>query len=83
MGMTGVARSKPEKAPGAFLSLPYPQGGEGEERRIPEPFHEYPRREKVHDFIPPHQHKDKKHLLRGVFCLFGRENSNREGCFAR
>ncbi len=35
-GNDRVEGSKPEKAPGTFLSLPYPQGGESEDERIPE-----------------------------------------------
>ncbi len=49
--------------------LPYPQGGEGEEGRIPEPFHEYPRRETVHDFIPPFQQKKIRGLYKTLFVI--------------
>ncbi len=60
---SGTAKGRVRKALSTFLSLPDPQGGEGEERRIPEPLHEYPRRETVRDFIPSFQQERKESLL--------------------
>lgn len=68
---------KPEKAPDAFLSLPDPQGGEGEEGRISESFHEYPRRKRFTISSRRSSYEPKRRPDRVLFRYIGLKTGRR------